>query len=195
MFYSITADHKVLNEGRAYRHNHRYSIVVQDLATQWIQSYSCKTKTSQETGVYESCSSRHNSLDFRKSCEDLSWNHRTTNGIAERAVRRIKEGTSAVLLQSGLDEKWRSMQCYFYVYEMFKTSWKMGKHLVRGDSENHLKGPIIEFGSNGLNIFRSLQKISEGSTNLVRGSCQAYSSDMHWLRGGTWKGDIFGCRH
>ena len=36
-----------------------------------------------------------NSLEFGKSCEDLSWNHRTstphrteTNGIAERAVRR-----------------------------------------------------------------------------------------------------------
>ena len=29
--------------------NHRYAVVVQDLATQWIQSYSCKTQTSQET--------------------------------------------------------------------------------------------------------------------------------------------------
>ena len=28
--------------------NHRYVVVVQDLATQWIQSYPCKTKTSQE---------------------------------------------------------------------------------------------------------------------------------------------------
>ena len=40
--------------------------------------------------------------------------HRSeTNGIAERAVRRIKEGTSAVLLQTGLDEKWwaDSMEC------------------------------------------------------------------------------------
>ena len=51
--------------------------------------------------------------NLSKSCEDLSWNHRTstphrsdTNGIAERAARRPKEGTSAVLLQSGLDEKW-----------------------------------------------------------------------------------------
>ena len=45
----ITADHKVLNEGCESRDNHRYAVVVQDLATQWIQSYPCKTQTSQET--------------------------------------------------------------------------------------------------------------------------------------------------
>ena len=40
-----------------------------------------------------------------------------TNGIAERAVRRIKEGTSAVLLESGLDGKWwaDSMECSCYL--------------------------------------------------------------------------------
>ena len=45
----ITADHKVLSEGCESRNNYRYAVVVQDLATQWIQSYPCKTKTSQET--------------------------------------------------------------------------------------------------------------------------------------------------
>ena len=45
----ITADHKVLNEQGESRNNHRNSVVVQDLATQWIQSYPCKTKTSQKT--------------------------------------------------------------------------------------------------------------------------------------------------
>ena len=53
-----------------------------------------------------------------------SWNHCTstphrseTNGIGERAVRRVKEGTSAVLLQSGLNESWwaDSMECYTYL--------------------------------------------------------------------------------
>ena len=40
----IAADHKVLSEGRESRDNHRYTVVMQDLATQWIQSYPCKTK-------------------------------------------------------------------------------------------------------------------------------------------------------
>ena len=84
-------------------------------------------------GVYESFSSRRkktqvnytdNSLESSKSCEELSWNHRMstphpseTSGIAERAVRRVKEGTSAVLLQSGLDENWwaDSMECFSYL--------------------------------------------------------------------------------
>ena len=37
--------------------------------------------------------------------------------FAERAVRRVKEGTSAVLLQSGLNESWwaDSMECYTYL--------------------------------------------------------------------------------
>ena len=46
---------------------------------------------------------------------------RKTNGIAERAVRRINEGTSAVLMQSGLEEKWSadSMKCYCYLRDVW----------------------------------------------------------------------------
>ena len=87
-----------------------------------MQSYPCKTNTSQETQkslqkILEPTRKpkviyTDNALEFGKSCEDLSWNHSTstqhrseTNGIAERAVRTIKEGTSAAPLQSGLDDK------------------------------------------------------------------------------------------
>ena len=50
----------------------------------------------------------------------------------------MKEGTSAVLLQSGLDEKcWAdSMECYCYLRDVQDSS-QMGKHLMNGDSENH----------------------------------------------------------
>ena len=44
----ITANHMVLEEG-ATRNNHRNAVVVQEMATQWIQSHPCKTKTSKET--------------------------------------------------------------------------------------------------------------------------------------------------
>ena len=40
----ITADHKVLSEACESRNNHRYAVVVKDLATQWIPSYPCETK-------------------------------------------------------------------------------------------------------------------------------------------------------
>ena len=45
----ITADLEVLNEESESWNNHRYAVVVQDLATQWIQSYPCNSETSQET--------------------------------------------------------------------------------------------------------------------------------------------------
>ena len=119
----ITADHKVLSEGCDSRNNHRYAVVVQDLETQWLHSYPFKTKTSQETEKSLQKFLEPNrkpkviftdiSLEFGEACEELSWRHCTwtrhrseTIGTAERAVRRVIEGTSAVLLQSGLDEKW-----------------------------------------------------------------------------------------
>ena len=89
-----------------------------------------------------------NSLEFGKAFEDLSWNHCTstphrseTNGIAERAVRRVKEGTSAVLLQSGLGMKIRGQILWNVVpiCETFKISRLMGKLHTRDVLENHSK--------------------------------------------------------
>ena len=161
----ITNHHKVLNEGCETRSNRPYSVVVQDLATQWIQSYPCKTKTSHETQKScrkflepsqkpkEICTEK--SLELEKSCEDPSWNCRTstlhrseTNGIAERAVRRVKEGTSAVLLQSGLDEKWRvaSLECYCYLRNV-QDHLAYGKTPYERRFGETCKGPIIPFGA------------------------------------------------
>ena len=109
----ITADHKVLSDNCESRNNNRYAVVVQDLATQWIQVYPCKTKTSQETQrslqkflepdrnpkvIYTD-----NSLEFGKACEDLSWNHCTstphrseTNGIAESSAQSERRNVCSI---------------------------------------------------------------------------------------------------
>ena len=94
-------------------------------------------------------------MEFGKACEDLSWNHCTstphgseTNGIAERAVRRVKEGTSAVLLQSGLNESWRAdfMECYTHLRNVTDLL-SDGKTPYERRFGQPFKGPIIPFGS------------------------------------------------
>ena len=117
----IAADHKVLNEG----HNHRYSVVVQFSATQWIQSYPCKTKTSQGTEKY--VRKFLEPAEKPKVIQTMRWNlanpAKIHHGIIEllhlidpRRMESLKE-QRAELLQSGLDEKWwaDSMECYCYL--------------------------------------------------------------------------------
>ena len=161
----ITPDHKVLSDNCESRNNHRYAVVVQDLATRWIQVCPCKNKTSQETprSLQKFLEPERkpkvictdNSLEFGKACEDLSWNHCTstphrseTNGIAERAVRRVKEGTSAVLLQSGLNESWwaDSMECYTNLRNV-TDRLSDGKTPYERRFGQPFKGPVIPFGS------------------------------------------------
>ena len=95
-----------------------------------------------------------NSLEFGKAFDDLSWNHCTstphrseTNGIAERAVRRVKEGTSSVLLQSGLNESWwaDSMECYTYLRNV-KDLLSDGKTPYERRFGQPFNGHIIPFG-------------------------------------------------
>ena len=204
----ITADHKIVSENCESRNNHRYAVVVQDLATQWIQSYPCKTKTSQETqrtlqkfleptrklkDIYTD-----NSLEFGKACEDLSWNHCTstphrseTNGIAERAVRRVKEGTSAVLLQSCLNEKWwaDSMErnCYLRsIHDLLSD----GKTPYERRFGMPLNGPVIPFGALAEHhpiSAKDQSRLHQFGKKVLPGLFLGYA--LYAVRG-MWKGDI-----
>ena len=140
-----------------------------------------------------------NSLEFGKACEDLSWNHRTstphrseTNGIAERAVRVVKEGTSAVLLQTGLVEY--SMECFTYLRNI-QDLLSVGKTPCERRFGEPFKGPIHSVWFISLTITLSLRKTSQESINLERKSYLDCSLDTLCTRGEVSKGDILVCRH
>ena len=93
----ITANQKVLSDNCESRTHHRYAVLVQDLATQWIQWYPCETKTSQETQrlaevfrepkvIYT-----HNSLEKGKACEDLSWTIARQHHTDRRLMVMLRE--------------------------------------------------------------------------------------------------------
>ena len=90
----------------------------------WIQSYPTKNKTAQDTMKFflqkvvppdqkPRINHTFDSLDFFSRLWRLLLDHdkstpyrSETNGIAEYAVRRVKEGTSTLMVQLGLSEKW-----------------------------------------------------------------------------------------
>ena len=203
----VTADHKVLSERCEARNYHRYAVVVQDLATQWLQSYPCKTKTSQETQkspmkfleptrrpkvIYTD-----SSLEFGKSCEEFSWNHcastphgSETNGIAERAVRRVKEGTSAVLLQSGLGIEWwaDSMECNCHLRNI-QDKLSDGKTPYERRFGMPFNGPVIPFGAmveyHPISA-KDQSRLRQFGSKVLPGFFLGYALYV----GGIWKGDI-----
>ena len=63
-------------------------------------------------------------------------------------MRRVKEGTSAVLLQSGLNESWwaDSVGCYTYLRNVTDLL-SDGKTPYERRFGRPFKGPIIPFGS------------------------------------------------
>ena len=135
--------------------------------------------------------------EFDKACEDLSWNQCTltphlseTNGIAERAVRRVKEGTCAVLLQSGLDEKWwaDSMECYYYLRNV-PDLLSDGKTPHEQRFGEPFKGPTILFGAmfeyHPISL-RDESRLHQFGKKVLPGIFVGYV----FFAGGVWQGDI-----
>ena len=98
-------------------------------------------------------------------------------------MRRVKEGTSAVLLQSGLNESWwaDSMECYTFLRNVTDLL-SDGKTPYERRFGQLYKGPIIPFGY-WLSITLFLRRISHASINLERKFYLHCSSDTHCTRG------------
>ena len=150
----ITADQKVLSEECESRNNHRYAVVVQDLATQWIQAYPSKTKnfsgnTKELTEVLgaEQEAKSHLHWQFfriwqilwRSSLELLyvdttqignKWDRRKSSAQSERRAP-LQKCCNQVWMKIGGQILWNAIP----ICETFKISCLMGKLHAKGGSE------------------------------------------------------------
>ena len=102
----------------------------------------------------------------------------------------MKEGTSAVLLQSGLDENWwaDSMECYTYLRNVTDLL-SDGKTPYERRFGKTFRGPIIPFGSL-VEYFPISAKDSQESINLEKKVLPGLFFGYALYAGGIWKGDI-----
>ena len=130
----IVGDHKIINEADQSKDRDRAALVLQDRATWWLQAYAAQTKSAPEciaalrrfVGPQGRAKLFYsdNSGELGAACEELGWVHDTStpyrsesNGIAENAVKRVNEGTSCTLSQSGFSDPWwkEAMQTFCFL--------------------------------------------------------------------------------
>ena len=129
-----------------------------------------------------------NSLECGGACEDQVWVRTSTprcsetSGVAELAVRRVREGTSAILLKSGLGEIWLADSfpwSVIVVSETFNTSFRTGKLHMDCVLENYSVGHSC-LVVRRLNITPiSAKDLSRLHSSLVK---RGPAKHLHWLR-------------
>ena len=123
---------------------------------------------------------------------ELQHLHRfETNCIAERVVRRVKEGTSVVLLQSGVGDKWwaDSVERCSYLRNVSRPPGRRENSFYERRFGTLCKGPTIPFGAmveyHPLSA-KDHSRLHQFGRKVLPGIFLGYA-----LRaGGFWKGDI-----
>ena len=198
--YLITADHKVLSEKCESRNNHRYAIVVQDLATNGSRRIRARPKLRKKPR--EACKSSWSPRGNQKSSTlTIPWNlakpvkifpgitvrrHHTDQkqiGMLKEQCVELKKAPlpyccSQVWTKIGGQIPWNVTP----ICETSHISYLMGRPLVKDVLGNHLKDRLFHL-VHWLSITLLLRRTSQESINLERKSYLDCSSDTHCTRG------------
>ena len=162
----ITADHVILGSGRnTSRSGDTAALVCYDRASGALGVYPMSSKGAEETIqafhhfvpptvvpklVYTDCSP-----ELSAALRNLQWRHDTatpyrpqTNGVAERAVRRVVDGTKSVLLASGLEHCWwrEASECFAILHNI-SSRGPSGKTPYEAMHGEPFEGFIVPFGA------------------------------------------------
>ena len=119
----FTADHAIIGSEDASVDQDTVALIVLDRWSDFIDAFPAthKNATCTQLGLQEyiglgpkpTLVYSDGSKEIDKALKELVITHDTstpyrpqTNGVIERSVRRVKEGTTCVLVQSGLDPAW-----------------------------------------------------------------------------------------
>ena len=204
---SITADHQILNEEQASRKGHRVSLIILDRYTHWLQGYAAKQKTAEETKrdfqrflgpqVQPEHVFTDGSPEFKRALGDLGFSKDTsrpyrpqTNGVAERAGRKVKEGTSCLLLQSGFNAGWwpEAMTCFCFLRNVTEKL-RDGFTPYENRFNMKFKGPIIPFGAE-ITYLPSAPKDEERREKYGAKTLSGIFVGYDQQAGGSWSGDF-----
>ena len=140
-------------------------LIIQDQFTHWIQGYPAKEKTTHKThtlfqnflGPFTKAKYVHTdgSMEFQEALDQFEIPHDAstpyrpeTNGVAERAVRIVKEGTACTIAQSGWQENWwtDAMRCYCFLRNVTDVV-RNGRTPFQARYGQPYQGPKIQFGA------------------------------------------------
>ena len=164
----ITADHKVLSEECASRHNHRYAAVVQDLA-QFFGIWQVLRGIILES-LYVNTTQIGNEWNCWESSAQ-NWGRDICGTVAIRSGQRMVGGIP-----------WNVAA----LCETFKISCLTGRHPVKGGSECPLTDQLSRL-EQWSNITQFLRKTYLDCISLEQKSCQVYSLDI-FVRGRNLEG-------
>ncbi len=163
---AITMDH-LSSDGEAglSRSGNSTALVVRDLFTGWIDAYPAGSKCADEVvqallnfvAVDETVGyvASDGAEEYKAAMKQLGWRHRTstpgrpqTNGIAERTVRNVLEGTRAVLHQAGASPRWwsKAIRHYCFLHNVSKRPDGDASPWEKRFGEP-FTGPLHPFGS------------------------------------------------
>jgi len=182
-------------------------MIILDRYSRWLQGYACKSKSAAECIKYfkrfvgPQFKPEHvysdNSKELISACTELGWAHDTstphrseTNGVIERSVRTVKEGTSATLIQSGLDDAWwpQAMACYCFLKAVVDIL-DDDKTAFERRYGSSFAGPLIPFGAEITYLpitDKDKSRLHQFGSKVISGIFLGYEQQ----EGGGWSGDL-----
>jgi len=204
----ITADHIIIGDDEAAgRHHEKSSLAVLDRGTGGIGNFPTKNHTKQNTikalqefvGPTDKVALFYSdgAGELGTAADELGWRHDAstphrpqTNGVAERNVRRIIEGTRTALNASALSHAWwpEASQCFCNLYNFtIKTRDDCTPYELRHGVS--FPGLLIPFGA--LVSFYPAGPRAKQLAKFEARQVDGIFIGYHMHSGGKWSGDYF----